>query len=135
MAARNLSLGEEIFSLYLAHITCGFIRQKTLQEGGPYIIENIYISLQNYFRHFECDCSQCSSPSELGSHTNTLLCTRCTSGKLMQSNPLYYCSPWRCDCGYEKSNHFVTTLVETFMTEIDALSQMERFVSLCFSFY
>ena len=44
VAARNLSQGEEIFSSYLAPITCEFIRQRTLWQGwSVYYSKHLYL--------------------------------------------------------------------------------------------
>ncbi|XP_011261742.1 SET domain-containing protein SmydA-8 isoform X2 [Camponotus floridanus] len=49
-------------------------------------------------KHFSCNCSRCSDPSEFGSQLGALLCAKddC-SGHLLPSNPLNFISPWICD--------------------------------------
>ncbi|KMR04866.1 protein isoform b [Lasius niger] len=49
-------------------------------------------------KHFSCECSRCSDPSEFGSQLGALLCAKddC-SGHLLPRNPLSLESPWICD--------------------------------------
>ncbi|XP_043275189.1 uncharacterized protein [Venturia canescens] len=53
-------------------------------------------------KYFECVCSRCSDPKELGSNLSTLVCPRCKKGSVTNKNPLRSNvyedkDSWQCD--------------------------------------
>ncbi|XP_059088067.1 SET domain-containing protein SmydA-8-like [Tigriopus californicus] len=48
-------------------------------------------------KHFECECTRCADPSELGTHLSTLKCPKCPVGNFMPEDPLDSTSDWSCD--------------------------------------
>lgn len=73
--------------------------------------------LENKF--FECRCSRCSDPTELGTYTSALLCPKCKSGLVLSTQPLNAEAHWSCtnklnsQCpGYTVSAKSVNLLIE-----------------------
>ena len=77
-------------------------------------------------RYFDCECARCSDPTELGSHTNTLLCPACRAGHLLPLHPLDYDSAWLCKCGHSETSQAVTQLVQGFMQEVENIQENDR---------
>ncbi|XP_034190876.2 SET domain-containing protein SmydA-8 [Osmia lignaria lignaria] len=53
-------------------------------------------------KYFECECSLCSDPYEMGSHMSSILCPRCRKGYMGIQNPLTRYpyekgTAWQCD--------------------------------------
>lgn len=46
---------------------------------------------------FECSCARCSSPTDLDSHTSSLLCTAGCGGVVVSTAPLDPSAAWACD--------------------------------------
>ena len=64
-------------------------------------------------KYFECDCSVCRDPYELGSYISTILCPRCRKGYLGMEDPLTkfpYERKWKCDnCEHHMAGYLVKT--------------------------
>eukprot|EP00092_Neocalanus_flemingeri_P045750 GFUD01051271.1.p1 GENE.GFUD01051271.1~~GFUD01051271.1.p1 ORF type:complete len:551 (-),score=122.42 GFUD01051271.1:56-1708(-) len=111
VAAQDLKAGEEIASSYLRPSMCSLVRRKTLKEGW----------------YFDCECSRCQDPTELGCHANTLLCPACGTGHMYPLHPLDYNSVWVCKCGHEETSQAVTGLVQGFLDEIKTVYENDRY--------
>ncbi|XP_026285722.1 SET domain-containing protein SmydA-8 isoform X2 [Frankliniella occidentalis] len=47
-------------------------------------------------KFFDCCCSRCSDPTELGSMCSALVCPRCGRPSVLPTDPLQADAPWRC---------------------------------------
>ena len=53
----------------------------------------------SYSKHFQCDCSRCTDPTECGTYLSALKCVKCPVGFMISQNPLLESSSWQCqDC-------------------------------------
>lgn len=72
--------------------------------------------------HFQCNCSRCQDPTELGTFMSSIRCFKCENGFLLSKNASVQESDWRCeDCGATESVDKVvdfTTDVEEYFDKI-----------------
>jgi len=112
VVTRPVSAGEELTTTYLRPSTCSLVRRRSLKEGW----------------YFDCVCPRCQDPTELGSHTNTLLCPACKTGFLLPVSPLDLESLWTCaDCQQRESSASVTSLVESWLQQVTQMSEQDRY--------
>jgi len=78
-------------------------------------------------KYFDCTCARCSDPTELGSHTNTLMCPACRAGYMLPLAPLDQGSVWVCSCGHKATSQLVTALVAAFLDEVKVLYETDRY--------
>lgn len=71
-ASVNVPENEELFASYTHSLSPTMLRREHLREG----------------KYFDCECSRCADPTELGTHMSTLKCTKCDNGVVMSTNPL-----------------------------------------------
>lgn len=71
--------------------------------------------------HFECKCSRCADPTELGTLMSSIRCFRCEDGFLVSKDPSNQDSDWVCnlkECSAEenvaKVIYFVTDVEDYF---------------------
>ena len=79
-------------------------------------------------RYFQCVCGRCCSPTEIGSHTNTLLCTSCSGGYLLPLHPLHQGQDWGCVCGHVVGGDQVRDTVHQYLLQVETLAIEDRFV-------
>ena len=80
-AARKIQKGEEICDTYTATLSNTLYRRKSLKNS----------------KYFDCRCSRCADPTELGSHFSTLLCrVQGCEGYVVCKDPLNYAANWKC---------------------------------------
>ena len=87
-----------------------------------------------------CHCQRCSDPTELGSYTSGIFCTRCPNqeGILLSENPFNIASNWICNkCSLKKPVSFIANLTTKAGKEMyqllggdwrDRLSDCEAFI-------
>lgn len=68
----GVKVGEEFFSSYTYSCWPTLVRRKYLLES----------------KYFECTCSRCADPTELGTHMSTLKCAKCDNGVILSTAPL-----------------------------------------------
>ena len=121
IAQTKISAGEEITNPYMSTDKPTYIRR-------PYLREKWF---------FDCTCSRCSDPTELGSHMSSLLCTRSKCrGSAVPSHPLDYQSDWVClSCGAVTCLDRVQSVLEsaaqlmaTRVEEEDVVQHYERVI-------
>jgi hypothetical protein len=49
------------------------------------------------FWFFDCSCTRCADPTELGSNMSAVVCFTCKKGFVLPINSLEYKSDWKCD--------------------------------------
>ncbi|ODN02110.1 Protein msta, isoform A [Orchesella cincta] len=68
--------------------------------------------------YFECNCSRCADPTELGTYFSALKCTQCPSGFLTMDNPLDFCPYWKCNkCPEIQQTEYETELLAELREE------------------
>jgi hypothetical protein len=73
-------------------------------------------------KFFNCDCSRCKDPTELGTYLSAVKCTKCPNGYLLSQNPLVYYSAWNCcNCSNSMSAAIIQELNTTFLRELDTV--------------
>ncbi|KAF3419847.1 hypothetical protein E2986_08184 [Frieseomelitta varia] len=64
-------------------------------------------------KYFDCNCSVCREPYELGSYVSAILCPRCRKGYLGMEDPLVefpYEKKWKCNnCEHHMAGYLVKT--------------------------
>lgn len=76
-------------------------------------------------KYFECECSVCKDPYELGSHLSTIKCPRCKEGNVGAQNPLRAKpyernSKWQCDkCRRTYGGYLIRATLNISQTLID----------------
>lgn len=79
-------------------------------------------------KYFDCDCSMCRDPYELGSYKSSVLCPRCKEGYVGLENPLSNLpyekeTKWKCNnCEHHIGGCLVKTTLElckSLMNEVD----------------
>ncbi|XP_039275634.1 SET domain-containing protein SmydA-8-like isoform X4 [Nilaparvata lugens] len=76
-------------------------------------------------KYFECSCRRCADPTELGTHSSSLKCTKCDNGLIMSVSPLNAESEWKCThCPFTLSADQVTRIFMTIQADIDGLETM-----------
>ncbi|GJQ83907.1 hypothetical protein Trydic_g19845 [Trypoxylus dichotomus] len=83
-ASRAIPAGETIFFNYGNCLKNTYERRCHLRQG----------------KYFDCACSRCSDPSELGTYMSSIRCNTCKSGLVVPTVPLsdIYRTPWICQC-------------------------------------
>ncbi|XP_058460574.1 SET domain-containing protein SmydA-8 [Malaya genurostris] len=103
---------------------------KDLKTGDPitlsysYTLQGTLKRRQHLFdsKFFWCRCQRCSDPTEFGSNCSTLICTKCSNGLVLSTNPLDQESDWKCkSCEHIISAEIVTRLLDRLFKEVDAI--------------
>ncbi|KAK9505377.1 hypothetical protein O3M35_009451 [Rhynocoris fuscipes] len=101
--------GEELFSSYT-------------KSTDPTLVRRMKLSATKYFN---CDCKRCSDPTELGTHLNSLKCTKCDNGLVITANPLDNDAPWKCThCDYGITGAGVQKVYTVIQNELEELELM-----------
>jgi len=115
-AAKKIKKGEEICDTYTATLCNTQYRRKNLKAS----------------KYFDCCCSRCADPTELGSHFSTLLCRiRGCGGYVVSQDPLNNDAHWKClKCNIEMPGGDVQAEQEEWEEKIenapkDAKTQMK----------
>ena len=69
-----------------------------------------------------CDCQRCKDPTELGSFTSGIFCTKCPNheGILLPEYPLEKETNWVCNkCSSKKSRSFIAKLLDEDVIPLD----------------
>ena len=111
LATVDLEEGEEVVTSYQEPTMCSLRRRKELEAGW----------------YFSCSCHRCSSPTELATHLNTLVCPSCHLPSLLPSNPSRQEEEWRCACHHTLPGTEAATLVTTLMGRISRLAREDRY--------
>jgi len=78
--------------------------------------------------YFDCSCSRCADPTELGTYFSALKCTQCQSGYLLAVNPLDFETDWKCqnseNCEGTQSSEYERELVGRIQSEKKAVLVM-----------
>ena len=65
------------------------------------------------FWFFDCACSRCQDPSELGSFMSAMKCTDCNNGNLLPMDPMDSDAQWLCsNCGHKQTAESIKRLSE-----------------------
>lgn len=78
---------------------------------------------------FECGCTRCADPTELGTYAGSIVCPNCHKAMVVATNPLDFQSDWRCQnekCYFRESAQQYITRNESFRSEISQLSGSSR---------
>ena len=73
----KIEKGSEIYTTYTHTMNPTLLRRDHLQQG----------------KFFDCECSRCADPTELGTNMSSMKCNKCDSGFIMSSNPLSEYTP------------------------------------------
>ncbi|XP_043249726.1 SET domain-containing protein SmydA-8-like [Colletes gigas] len=108
-ASLPINEGDAILFNYTSSLLGTATRRKHLREG----------------KYFECECSLCRDPYEMGSYMSSILCTRCREGFIGPENPLTI-NPygrgikWQCDkCKRSIGGRLVRATLDITRTLID----------------
>ena len=80
--------------------------------------------LENKF--FECQCSRCADPTELGTYSGALICPKCRTGCVLSTDPLNAEADWKCTnvgkCpGYKITSRSMQLLTDKISQELENL--------------
>nr|CAD7407601.1 unnamed protein product [Timema cristinae] len=64
--------GQELYTSYTHSLEPTLVRRENLSRG----------------KYFDCSCTRCKDPTELGTHLGTLKCNKCDPGLILSTNPL-----------------------------------------------
>jgi hypothetical protein len=73
----TIEKGSEIYITYTHTLNPTLLRRDHLQQC----------------KFFDCNCSRCADPTELGTDMGSMKCNKCDSGFIMSSNPLSEYTP------------------------------------------
>jgi ribosomal protein S27AE len=68
----KIEKGSKIYSTYIKTQIPTLLRRELLKKS----------------KFFDCSCSRCSDPTELGTHMSSLKCNKCDPGLITSSDPL-----------------------------------------------
>lgn len=71
-ATVKIEKGSEIYTTYTHTLNPTLLRRDHIQQS----------------KFFDCKCSRCSDPTELGTNMSSMKCNKCDSGFIMSSDPL-----------------------------------------------
>jgi hypothetical protein len=85
--------------------------------------------------YFDCSCTRCADPTELGTYFSSLKCPDCKPGFLLPVNPLDYQTSWKCNnlkggddgsppCNCIKSSEYERDLVTQIQMEKKTILEM-----------
>nr|CAD7573926.1 unnamed protein product [Timema californicum] len=116
-ASVHISQGQPIFFNYTSPLQGTCERREHLHEG----------------KYFDCTCSRCRDPTELGTYMSSLKCVKCRGkGLVSPVDALKENSPWECNqCGHYYSPlvvHSATARGKDLLEDIDKTSS-DRLVS------
>jgi len=98
-AQTRIKKGEEVFNKYVALQEGRLDRHSALSKGW----------------HFDCDCPRCDDPTDLGAHSDTLIC-RCAGFLLPQAGLNWLCK----SCGAVKEVWEVSAIEEEVLLSAEA---------------
>lgn len=103
----------KLFCAWIIHTLCDSIWQGTLKRRDH---------LQEC-KFFWCRCARCADPTELGTHSSTIICPKCVrSGHITSTDPLDQTAGWRCNaCGYQLAVASMLKLIDSVYHELDAI--------------
>ncbi|RZF47251.1 hypothetical protein LSTR_LSTR004960 [Laodelphax striatellus] len=108
-ATVDIKSGQEMFTTYTHTIAPTLTRREQLLSS----------------KYFHCTCKRCSDPTELGTHSSSLKCTKCDNGVILSVSPLNAESEWKCThCSFVVSADQVTRIFSTIQSDIDGLETM-----------
>lgn len=110
MAGRDIKQGENLSIMY-THMLWG------TQARHEHLMANKY---------FECSCTRCRDPTELGSFLSALLCIgnehAACSGKILPTDPHDAATDWTCSaCPVRLENEKVSFMLTNMEEEVDGL--------------
>merc|ERR1712098_755612 len=85
--------------------------------------------------HFDCCCSRCEDPTELGTYISAVRCRSCKIGYLLPKEPLEEDTVWHCNkCGMITNACTVLGLVDKIKSSVNKMQskdidKMENFLS------
>ncbi|CAH0563607.1 unnamed protein product [Brassicogethes aeneus] len=121
----------------------------SIGEGSPITLSYAY-TLQNTPKRrehlldnkfFECNCSRCQDPAELGAYSSALYCPKCSKGLVLANNPLDFETSYSCTsktsgkcAGYTITNNSMKLLINRVSDEVDNINSndvkaMEFFIN------
>ncbi|KAG8331007.1 hypothetical protein J6590_050393 [Homalodisca vitripennis] len=104
--------GGELFVSYTSSIQPTILRRENLR----------------YSKYFDCDCSRCSDPTELGTHLSSLKCTKCDNGLIMSSDPLNQEATWKCThCEFAIRPDTLRKIFRMIQSEVEQVDLIEEF--------
>lgn len=101
--------GQDLYSTY-TYVAYGTVqRQFYLREG----------------KYFTCRCQRCLDPTELGTHTSTLKCSKCDNGWVLPKDPIDPETTWNCTCcKFNTSAAAVDKAMQALQAELDEINAM-----------
>uniref|UniRef100_A0ABD2W0K5 SET domain-containing protein n=1 Tax=Trichogramma kaykai TaxID=54128 RepID=A0ABD2W0K5_9HYME len=107
-AAVRVAAGTELTGSYTHALLPTMLRRQHLAEG----------------KYFDCACTRCSDPSELGTHMSSLKCNKCDNGLVLPLDSLDPESQWKCThCDFSTSSQAVRrvqTIIHADMEQAEA---------------
>ncbi|XP_073992221.1 SET domain-containing protein SmydA-8-like [Rhodnius prolixus] len=101
--------GDELYSSYTRSTESTLLRRVKLWDS----------------KFFHCQCQRCSDPTELGTHLNTLKCTKCDNGLIFSADPLDNDAPWNCNlCDNAITAAGVQKVYKVVQDELEELEQI-----------
>ncbi|XP_017774648.1 PREDICTED: protein msta-like [Nicrophorus vespilloides] len=107
-ASVKVAEGGELFSSYTYALNPTLVRKKHLRES----------------KYFDCACSRCKDPTELGTHMGTLKCSKCDNGVIISESPLDFDARWKCThCEFSTSAAAVMRVYEAIQADLDNVDE------------
>jgi len=109
VAKKRLLEGEEVTITYCSTMLGTPARQKKLVKS----------------KGFQCLCSRCQDPSEAGTVTGGLKCSKCRKKNILpRIFPGKQGLAWECDCGFQANSDKVDNLLDGLETELKELEMI-----------
>nr|CAD7434803.1 unnamed protein product [Timema monikensis] len=101
--------GQELYTSYTHSLEPTLVRRENLSRG----------------KYFDCSCTRCKDPTELGTHLGTLKCNKCDPGLILSTNPLDPEAQWKCShCEFSTGGGAVRRVLSVIQAEMDAVEWM-----------
>ncbi|XP_036326131.1 SET domain-containing protein SmydA-8-like [Rhagoletis pomonella] len=108
IAKQNIAKGEIIATSYTQPLKCTLMRRQHLQLA----------------KCFDCICTRCKDPEELGTFAGAILCRKCKVGKIISTDPLDNGALWKCQlCPHEIPAKQVNWGNNAMVKEIESLNK------------
>ena len=112
-AQKSIKKGEEITIHYLSFIYGNIKRKKAMRN--------------NWF--FDCTCTRCQDPTEMGSYLSATKCSECENGYMLPIDPMNLSSDWHCSICKHKIS--VESINETISQCFTIIYNSEKTVEQC----
>jgi hypothetical protein len=125
-----IKAGEEITIQYMTPMLGNVTRRKKIRY--TMIIFSVLFTQDSHRKNwfFDCTCSRCSDPTELGTYASGVVCRDCSKegkeGVLLPLDSLDYDSPWGCSqdsCSVSIESGTIQAMISALEAELEGIDE------------